>query len=64
METTVLVAILDSVAQIIRDKLAGNKTATNAANLESLVSAALTAYQQETGQPLDVTKIKPFTPIA
>jgi hypothetical protein len=63
METAVFLAILESVTEIIQSRV-GGKTGNVAVSIEKLIGAGLTAYQQETGQPLDAAKIKPFTPIA
>lgn len=36
---------------------------TTAASLTKIVEVAMAAYQQETGQPMDLDKLRPYEPI-
>lgn len=62
MTMALFLGILQGVTGLLESQL-GDKAKT-IGSLETIVAAALAAYHAETGQPLDVTKLKPFIPIS
>jgi len=63
MELQIFLALLQGVTTLFESQVSKDKAKIPVA-LEQIIAAGLAAYQQETGQPLDVTKIQPFTPIS
>lgn len=62
----ILFTMLTQIAlDILSSKVTGNlQTGANLGSaLIKLISVAQTIYKQELGQPLDVTKIKPYEPV-
>ncbi len=57
--TQLIVQIAQMALEILAAQL-GGKPVTQSASLLRIIAAAKEAYEAESGQPLDVSKIKPF----
>lgn len=54
--------IFETAFELIKARITGAKVDTPEA-IVKIVRAGYQAYQAETGQPLDVAKIRPFEPL-
>jgi hypothetical protein len=58
-----IIMIAQLALNILKQQHLGGPTTLNASAILEIISMAKAAYEQETGQPLDVAKIKPYIPI-
>ena len=58
-----IILIAQIALQILAQQRLGGTPSTNASSILQIVSVAKTAYEKETGLPLDVDKIKAYIPI-
>lgn len=59
-----ILEILQYALAILGQQLGGKSTPINTAEaLTKIMSAALAAFERETGQPMDISKIKPYEPM-
>ena len=61
--TQLIILIIQTAIQILQQQKIGGSIPANADSILQIISIAKTAYEKETGQPLDVNKIKPYEPI-
>lgn len=62
---SIVLLIIQSALTVLSSQLSGKPgTVVNIADaMVDIVAKAKTIYEAETGQPLDVSKIKPFVPL-
>ncbi len=60
---TLILLIIRTALKILEEQQVGGTVPATADSLVEIISVAKAAYEKETGQPLDVDKIKPYEPI-
>jgi len=61
--TELIILIIRTALEIISAQAGGQPVLSNADAILDIISKAKAAYEKETGQPIDVEKIKPYIPI-
>jgi hypothetical protein len=60
---SIVMLIIQTALQILNQQLGGKPVLQNADALLEIIAKCRFAYEQETGQPVDESKIKPYIPI-
>jgi len=60
--SSLVILIIQTGLQILNQQLGGKQVIGTAEAFLDIISKAKAAYEKETGQPLDVSKIKPYEP--
>lgn len=61
--SSIILLIIQTGLQVLNQQLGGKKEIEIADAFLDIISKARFAYEQETGQPIDESKIKPYVPI-
>jgi hypothetical protein len=59
----IVLMIIQTALNVATNQVSGNQVLSLADAMVDIIAKAKAAYEAETGQPLDVSKIKPLVPI-
>jgi len=62
MNILIILELVRAGLNLLDSQLGGNKTVQAIAALEDIYAKTQFLYQQETGKPIDESKIKPYEP--